>query len=136
MSDEQNRELPGPPSDAINVLKTSVEYIDPISAQKLFKIVVFYQIHNSRFFANQDPNSEHTKAQRIYDAVKLRALIDQIYEYARNEVSVVPDTELNNSDMKTALRTCGGLDYYFQHENEFSSVLQLIDQRHPVDEST
>lgn len=136
MSDRQNRELPAPPSDAMNVLKSSVEYIDPISAQKLFEIIVFYQIHNSRFYGYKDQSGEHIKLQRLYDAVKLRALIDHVYEYARKEVDTIPDLELKNSNMKTALKTCASLDYYFQNESRFLPVLHIIDQKHPASDNT
>jgi hypothetical protein len=132
MSTEQNRESPSPSSDAINVLKTSIEYIDPVSARKLFKIVVFYQIHNARFFDDYAQGAQYQKVRQIYDAVHLRALIDQVFEYARDNAEAIPDTDLNNDNMKAALRTCAGLDWYLQHEKDLTPVVKLIDERYPV----
>lgn len=132
LSDINNsNQLPDVPVEAISAIKSSVEYVDPQSAHKIYDLVVHYQIHNSRLEGRTERNTKYANDQRIYDSVYMRALVDRLFNFARNEVSTVPETEISRKEMLTALRVCVGLGKYFQNEGIFAGVIKMIEERFP-----
>ena len=127
---DDNRQIPDAPAEAIGVIKSSIQYVDPESAHKLFELIEHYQVHNTRLSAYKEENDHPENDMRIYDAVKLRCLVDRLFEYARNEVDVVPAVEINRADMVTALRSCVGLAEYVGNEVRFAGVLDIINMRY------
>lgn len=122
-------QIPEPPSEAISIIKSSVEYVDPKSAHKMFELIVHYQIHNSRIFDHEKRENEIENSEAIYDTVYLRSLVNRLFEYARNEVDVVPAAELSRADLESALRACVGFEYY-GNEGKYSPVMEIIERRY------
>ena len=127
---DDNRQIPDAPAEAISVIKGSIEYVDPESAHKVFELIAHYQVHNARLSGHKDENDQAENDARIYDTVKLRSLVNRLFEYARNEVDAVPDVEINRDDMVSALRLCVGLGEYFGNEDKFAGVLSIINRRY------
>ncbi|MCZ6741024.1 MAG: hypothetical protein O7D27_02560 [Alphaproteobacteria bacterium] len=126
MQRDEDHDIPEAPVEAINVVKSSIEYVDPDSAKKLFELVVHYQVHNSRLRGGGFENT-----QSIYDAVYLRALVDRLFEFARNEVDTVPDIPIGREAMMTALRVGIGLGRFLDIQQELQPVIEMIERRHP-----
>ena len=123
-------QMPDTPADAIGIVKSWVEYLDSESAEKLFDLIVHYQIHNSRLSGYRRTDKPAKNAERMYDTVYLRALVNRLFEYARNEVEVVPNPEVSHDDIMAALRICVGLGEYYSDEAIYASVIEVIDRRH------
>ncbi|MCH9000826.1 MAG: hypothetical protein IID48_21540 [Proteobacteria bacterium] len=123
-------QMPDAPIDAISVVKSCVEYVDSDSAEKLFELIVHYQIYNSRLSSYRITDNPAEKNERMYDTACLRALVNRLFEYARNKVRVVPDTEVGRDDIASALRACVGVDEYYDHEAKYESVMDIIDREH------
>ena len=123
-------QLPDTPADAISVVKSCMEYVDSDSAEKLFDLIVHYQIHNSRLSDYRRTDNPTKNAEGMYDTVYLRALVNRLFEYARNQVKVVPNAEVSHDDIMSALRICVGLSEYYGHEARYASVIKVIDRRH------
>lgn len=128
---DDDRQIPDTPAEAISVIKSSIEYVDPVSAHKLFELITHYQVHNARLSRHTEQNDQLENDIRICDTVKLRFLLDQLFEYARNEVDVVPDVEINRDGMVVALRGCVGFAEYAGNEETFAGVRALINMRYP-----
>ena len=123
-------QMPDTAADAISVVKSCVEYIDSESAKKLFELIVHYQIHNSRLSDYRRTDNPTENAERMYDTVYLRAPVNRLFEYERNNVEVVPNAELSHEDVMSALRICVGLSEYYSDEAIYASVIEIIDRRH------
>jgi hypothetical protein len=125
---ENTDQIPDAPIDAINAIKSAIEFVDPQSAKKLFELVVHYQIHNSRL----DTHTFQSRPEiQMYDTVYLRALANWLFEFARNEIDVVPDTRLSREDLSSALRQCVGVAKYYSNEDKFAGVIEYIANKHP-----
>ena len=107
-----------------------MEYVDSDSAEKLFELIVHYQINNSRLSGHSITNNHRENTERMCDTVYLRALVNRLFEYARNKVEAVPDAEVSREDMRSALVSCVGPDEYYSHEAKYASVIEIIDRRH------
>ncbi len=128
-SEKAAAELPTQPTSAIDAIKAAVEHVDPLSAKKLFELIVHYQIHNSRLW-DLDRYRSTQVVQAQYDVVYLQALINRLYSFARNEVETVPDAALSRQDMITAFRACVGVAVSFGKEPEFRDLMERIERRH------
>lgn len=122
--------LPDAPGDVISVVKSCVEYVDSDSAEKLFDLIVHYQIHNSRLLEFRRTDNPTQKNDRMYDTVYLRALVNRLFEYARNKVEFVPDADVSRDDVISALHICVGINEYYSDESRYKSVIDIIDRRH------
>ncbi len=91
--------LTKPPFEAANSIKESIEYLDPVSAKKMFELLVFFQIHNARLTENDQ--SRETIDQFIFDAIKLYALSERLFPYARMIEDSAPDTELDKERIES-----------------------------------
>lgn len=121
-------QIPNAPIDAINSIKSAIEFVDPQSAEKLFELIVHYQIYNSRLYTDTFGSQPEIQ---MYDTVYLYALSTRLFEFARNEIDVVPDAELSREYLLSALRQCVGVARYYGNENEFAYIENHIRDRHP-----
>ena len=131
LRDAENVEgLPAAPEEAINTIKTAIEFVDTKASESLFELVKHYQVHNARFA--KDTNEDALEvSDRMYDTVYLRGLVNQLFEFARMETEDIPDGEMKRDTMLNALRSCVGLVVYVDVEHEFQPVIALIENRHP-----
>ncbi len=129
-NDDSDR-VPNAPESAIGVIKNSIEYVDPVSARKLFELVVHYQIHNSRLQGHDGKKTVYVNGERIYDSVYLRALVNQLFEYARDEVEAVPIAKLKRADLTTALYDCVGPGSIHRSDETLAPLLEIIKRRTP-----
>lgn len=127
--------LPDRPTGAIDVIKSAVEFADPESAKSLFNVVTHYQIHNARLGRYDETTGDHTSPtevnDRVYDSIFLRALVDGLFEFARNEIETAPSTEITRQKMLSALRQCIGVAKYYATEKKYEPVIDLINNKIP-----
>lgn len=136
LGDEGIKGLPDVPTDAINVVKICIEHVAPEPAQKLSELIVHYQITNSRLSNHHRTEKPRENVDRMYDVVCLRALTDRMFEYARNREESESASKFSHSDMILALRSCVGISEYFDDEERYSSVKEIIDRRHSEHDSS
>lgn len=129
-ADRSGARAPDLPLDAINVLKNGIEFVDSKTATSVFELVSLYQVHNARLFSHTPPIHGPEAADRLYDATRLRCLVDRLFPYARNEVQVAPQGNPTKSDMMTALKIITGLSYASNYEKRYEQVCDLIAKRH------
>lgn len=85
--------LPEPPIETVKPIKTSIEYLEPKSAERFFELVEFFQIHNARLLDNNN-ESKWAIDHRIIDAMKLFALGERLLPFARLRKAEVPMKEI------------------------------------------
>lgn len=115
-----------PPVGAISTLQNAIEFVDDRAAGRLFELVSWYQVWDSRIRSSDGFDFDTA----IYDSVLLAAYTDSMYEYARNETDEVPNGLPTQLEMKSALRTSVGLPRFLQNEDRFSAVVSRIEKRH------
>lgn len=85
----ENRDLPDciNYNDSIQVLRNNIEYSDTNTAQSLFEIISFYQVHNARFckYIDVNPRIIQNNDLMALDTIKLANYLHQLFSYARNE---------------------------------------------------
>jgi hypothetical protein len=117
---------PVAPVEAIGTLKAVIEFVDGVAAQRVFEVITFYQVHNSRLErfgrARAGERLDH-----CIDAIRLRALVDGLYEYAR-ELPVEAPVRLSQDEMLTALRASVGVADSFAQEGQFALIVERIEQ--------
>jgi hypothetical protein len=130
--DGRNEGLPDKATDAINILKSTIEFIDTQPAGKVFELVSFYQVHNARLYSGREHRSPEI-ADRMYDTALLRFYVDRLYDYARNETEVVAEGE-SIPEIVSALKQAVTLTEFVGNQQRYESALRKI-ARHKIPRS-
>ncbi|MGH1404184.1 MAG: hypothetical protein ACRBDL_08060 [Alphaproteobacteria bacterium] len=95
--------------DAVQHLKNAIEWIDNDSAEYLFELLSFYQVHNARLnsFLN-DSAANRNDTDRLYDSVKLYCVAIGLFDYARGRQDEVTWKKQSLQSMMGALRAING----------------------------
>jgi hypothetical protein len=128
--DSREKEPLTAPTDAINTLKSGIEFVDTDAAAKVFELVSFYQVHNARLLPSTHPIHDPEAGDRLYDTTKLRCFVDRLFPYARNEVLAAPQGNPTQKDMMTALKIITGMAYPTHHKERYERVCYFITKRH------
>ncbi len=132
----EEADFPTLPADAINVFKSSIEFLDNASAEKIFEMVSFYQVHNSRLEGHSHRDRPHGYNDRVYDLVLLNHYFLRTFEYARRETETIDDGEPTRQDMLASLRSLVGHERYFVNRDAYADLERHIELMHPVTEAT
>jgi hypothetical protein len=128
-----DEEFPAYPLEAISVFKNSIEFIDTPSAEKIFEMVSFYQVHNSRLQSYRPVEGPYEYQDRMYDLIRLNYLFMRIFEYARNQTPAITDTidETMRDNMLHSLRSLVGNEAYMMHPERYEDLKRIVEERHP-----
>lgn len=123
-------DLPNKPNEAIAILKENIKYSDSKTSKSLFKIVSFYQVHNSRLDSYEDNIAMNKKESMFYDIALLYHYFSNLFAYARNEEKSVKKVFPNESQMKYAIKSMIGRDRDYNNHGEYEYIFtQVEDQR-------
>jgi len=126
--DGRDEGLPTKAVDAINALKSTIEFIDTQPAEKVFELVSLYQVHNARLYSGRDHRGPEL-AERMYDTARLRYYVERLYEYARNEAETVVEGE-SRRDLVSALKQAVTLQEYVSNQQRYAATMTIIARRH------
>lgn len=129
-ANRREKEPPKRPIEAVDVLKSGIEFVDNVSSKRIYELVSFYQVHNARLFAYVPPIHGLEAADRLYDTARLRCLIDSLFPFGRNEVANAPQGKLSKEEMISALRILVSANYRSDYEERYDKVCEMIAQRH------
>lgn len=119
------------PVDAISAIKSAIEFVEPDAAKKLYDLVVHYQIHRSRY-RSLNSNTPFNLPLIMYSTAHFRALVDELFAFARNEDGQIPVGELAGDQVHSALSLCIDLQVRLANKDMIAEIHELIDQRHPT----
>ncbi len=126
---EATHALPVTPDNAMEQIKSGIEFVDPQSSERLYEVAVRYQTHRVRI-GDYSQQSTANRADRLYDTTCLQALANSLFKFARNEEDIAPNAALRRRDMMEALNNVLGPGEYQRSEAEFVDVVARIDRRH------
>lgn len=119
---------PNSPNDAISILKENIKYSRIKTSKNLFKIVSFYQVHNSRLDSYQENIAMNKKEQMFYDIAKLHYYFNSVFAYARNEEKQLLRVFPNKLEMERQTRHLIGTKRVYVNEIEFNSIFSTIEE--------
>lgn len=124
-------ELPDAPDISVASLKRIIEFIDDYEAEQVFKLMSFYQVHRARLQANKPRPRPSELDDRFYDLVLLRAYINSLFDYARNERVAKIYSEPTKAEMQDAFTNVISLKLRISTEGKFLKLNEMINNLHP-----
>ena len=126
-----NATQPEKPNDAVDALKFAIVHIDQDAANRVFELLMFYQIHNSRLTNMSDIDRGNLAGnpklqERLIDASRLSALVTSLYDYGRYRSEAGPTSPLSSEDVFNGLRSIVSTEYYYSNEAIFDDVVQRV----------
>lgn len=91
-------QLPEPPYEATIPIKTSIEYLDPLSIKRMTELTNWFQILNARH-GDEDP-SKHSISQGVFDSMKLCGLAERLFKFARQPEESVPTNKITRDEIE------------------------------------
>lgn len=141
-NDKEN--MPQKCAEEIKIINEAIEFLDKNSAEAVFELVSYYQVHNARLegYYKENPDSifprDRAKIERLYDVVMLYCLAVRLFGYARNrdqydqEVRSVTSKKPSKDDMHSALNQVYGVHRRLMAHQDASlqELINKIDRRH------
>lgn len=124
---ETQKLLPKKPNKAINIIRENILYADPVTSQNLFKIISFYQVHNSRIESYRLSITRNKKERMQYDIALLSHYFTCLFSYARNEEKSVTRIFPNQKEMASSLRGLIGRETYMNDLTKYEGILESIE---------
>ena len=104
------------PQDALQSLKSSIEYVDDPAAIEIAKLISRYQISRVRVL-ELDRRNQNAVLDRYYDHIELRHIIDGLFPYARRETAQFEGNPASAERYLLALDECATLGMTITPEN-------------------
>lgn len=120
--------LPKLRTNAMQAVKDSVRYVDPVSAAQLYAFIVDYQVFNSRL-RGPVRFSALELADRIYDATEVLAHINRLYPFARNKQETPAEGDFRREEMLNALRSAT-IEHLEDRGTAYERAERLITDKH------
>jgi hypothetical protein len=124
---EERTDKPETPSSALSTLKRSIEHLEDGAAKRTFELISFYQVQNVRM---ENSGGHSSLDDMTYDVIKLQALTNSLFDYARNEERSVEASDLTREEMAVALKNAFRLENRVPLEEEFQLIDKIINRRH------
>lgn len=123
-------------NDDINILKHAIEYLDLDTSEAVYELVIQYQVNNARLerhFDSSEQRSINSQTDNLYDAVKLRAMAINLFDYARKEINSVKNATLSNNQMHSSLNGVYGYtkNILAHQDQRLDDLIRNIDRLHP-----
>lgn len=126
--------LPEKPNAAIEILKQNIKYSDVRTPENLFKIVSFYQVHNSRIDSYKQNLASNKKENIFYDICLLNHYFNSLFSYARNEKASVKTIFPDEKEMIYSVKSLIGRDRYYNNPAEYEDVFSRLETHRKAEE--
>ncbi len=126
------KKSPRPPIEAMAELKMIIEHVEPKSAERIFKIIINYQVQNARLGCFLDGGKKKVEIpEHLYDLALLQALVNSLVGFAHGEQETGPDAEITQDKVVDALKNIkSGISYDADIEDELGKVEEIIKRHH------
>lgn len=108
---------------AMDIIHICIEYVNPKTAETLFDLLIYHQVHDARLNGYFTDNSAiNSKSQQLHTSLLLVYKADQLFSFARNEVHECIIKNPDFSDICSTFRSITSTWYDQIQFNEYSDI--------------